>query len=51
MLFVAIPYRENEIMESRADITKLANLGWRLKYGLITDLKKMIEGERERRTH
>ena len=51
LLFGALPYREHEIMESRADIIKLANFGWRPKYALVTGLKKMIEGDRERRTH
>ena len=48
LLFGALPYRENEIMKSEADITKLLNLGWRPKYDLVTGLKKMIEGEREK---
>lgn len=41
--FGALPYRENEIMESKADIRKLLNLRWRPKYDLITGLKTTIE--------
>jgi CDP-paratose synthetase len=40
--FGAIPYRENEVMQSRADITKLRALGWVNKTDLVTGLKKTI---------
>ena len=44
--FGAIPYREDEIMESCADISKLKALGWKPKHDLATGLKKMIQGDR-----
>jgi nucleoside-diphosphate-sugar epimerase len=45
LAFGAKPYREQEIMLSEADISKLLNLGWKPRYDLIIGLKKMIEGE------
>ena len=50
LLFGALPYRENEVVESRADITKLANLGWKPKHDFSTNLKKMIETETRKMT-
>lgn len=44
--FGALPYREYEIMESKADISKLREIGWKPRYDLIAGLKKMIEGEK-----
>jgi len=43
--FGALPYRDNETMHSEADISKLLNLGWKLKHDLVSGLRKMIEGE------
>jgi len=43
LAFGAKPYRENEIMHSEADITKLLALGWKPKCDLIKGLKKTIE--------
>lgn len=43
LIFGAKPYRENEIMHSEADISKLLNLGWKPRYDLVAGLKKMIE--------
>lgn len=40
--FGAIPYRENEVMQSKADTTKLNALGWINKTDLETGLKKTI---------
>ena len=45
LAFGTKPYRENEIMQSEADITKLLDLGWEPKCDLITGIKKMIETE------
>lgn len=42
--FGAIPYRDNEVMQSRADTTKLRALGWVNKTGLVAGLKKTIWG-------
>lgn len=42
--FGAIPYRENEVMQSRADITKLRALGWVNKTDLVAGLEKAIWG-------
>jgi nucleoside-diphosphate-sugar epimerase len=45
--FGAVPYRENEIMESRADISKILALGWQQKTTLEHGLKKTIDLEKE----
>lgn len=45
LVFGAKPYRENEIMQSEANIAKLLELGWTPKYDLVTGLKEMIEVE------
>jgi nucleoside-diphosphate-sugar epimerase len=42
LLFGALPYRNNEIMESRANPTKLKQLGWQPKTSLEHGLKEMI---------
>lgn len=44
--FGAIPYRQNEVMESRVDISSLISLGWRPKYSIQEGLMKTIEKER-----
>jgi len=44
--FGAIPYRENEIMNSCADITKLTSLGWRPQINLQEGLRKVIDEEK-----
>jgi nucleoside-diphosphate-sugar epimerase len=43
LAFGAKPYRENEIMQSEADISRLLDLGWRPKYGLIKGIMKIIK--------
>lgn len=43
--FGAVPYRENELMESKTDITLLKNLGWCPKISLESGLEKMIKEE------
>ena len=42
LIFGALPYRENEIMESKADITKLRGIGWSPKVSLEDGLKDTI---------
>lgn len=44
--FGALPYRENEVMEPRLDLTKLIELGWRPRISLAEGLNKTIEAER-----
>lgn len=41
--FGAIPYRANEAMLCRADISKLKEMGWAPKYSLMSGLKETIE--------
>jgi CDP-paratose synthetase len=41
-LFGALPYRENELMESSADIKKLVDLGWEPKYTFEQGISEMI---------
>lgn len=45
--FGAVPYRENEVMQSRADISDLAGLGWSCKISLADGIRKTIEQETE----
>jgi len=44
--FGALPSRDNEIMYSEADISRIVNFGWKPKHDLVSGLRKMIEGER-----
>lgn len=44
--FGAIPYRRNEIMESRVDVAELVRLGWRPRTSIREGLRKLIESER-----
>ena len=43
--FGALPYRDNEVMESHADISSLLALGWSCKVSLADGLRKTIEEE------
>lgn len=43
MNYGAIPYRENEIVFSQADISKLKSIGWEPKYDLISGVKLYLE--------
>ena len=38
-------YRENEIMQSKADVAKLLELGWKPKYDLSKGLNEIIKAE------
>lgn len=46
--FGALPYRDGEIMNSEADVSRLASLGWRCATDLETGLQRAIELERGR---
>jgi nucleoside-diphosphate-sugar epimerase len=45
--FASLPYRDNEIMVSKADISKLTKLGWRPVNNLDNGIKKLIESYRK----
>lgn len=51
--FGALPYRNNEVMYSRADIAPLLALGWKPKVGLEAGLQRVVAGEQSqpRREH
>jgi CDP-paratose synthetase len=40
--FGAVPYRDNEIMLSKADTSKLLRLGWKTKYSFEQGIKKIL---------
>ena len=42
-VFGAKQYREHEVMNSVADISRLASFGWRPNYDLITGLRRVVE--------
>lgn len=44
--FGAFTYRENEIMESTANICPLQDLGWRCKVDLKEGIENIVEGEK-----
>ena len=48
--FGALPYRENESMETSVNLSTIRALGWAPSTSLIEGLSKMIEQEREIRT-
>lgn len=48
--FGALPYRENEVMESRVDIGEIQKLGWNPSVALEDGLRITIALERERLT-
>jgi nucleoside-diphosphate-sugar epimerase len=43
--FGVLPYRENEIMQSEADITSLMSLGWLCQTSLIEGIKKIVQSD------
>jgi CDP-paratose synthetase len=45
LLFGAYPYRDEEVMHSEANISKLIKLGWHCKYDIESGLKKSIYEE------
>lgn len=47
LAFGALPYREGEVMQSEADISGLAALGWHCHYNIETGLKQVIDQERK----
>jgi nucleoside-diphosphate-sugar epimerase len=44
--FGAVPYRKNEVMDTRANIDKLLSLGWRPQYNLESGLVNTISQEK-----
>jgi nucleoside-diphosphate-sugar epimerase len=40
--FGALPYREGEFMEIKADIKKLRELGWQPKYSYVSGIERYI---------
>ena len=46
--FGAIPYRVNELMDSRTDISALKALGWEPKFSLEQGIQMTIEKEKEK---
>jgi CDP-paratose synthetase len=46
LLFGAIPYRNNEVMDSRAHVEALHQLGWRCGTDLESGIKLMVEKEK-----
>lgn len=46
--FGAVPYRENEVMASSVDLTKITSLGWAPGVGLEAGLEKTIEFEKRK---
>ena len=43
----AIPYRNNELMESNNDVTRLNNLGWFVKIKMNDGLKSIVDFEKK----
>ncbi len=43
--FGDLPYRENELMESKADLSAISSLGWAPKYSLKEGLQKTVAEE------
>jgi len=48
--FGAVPYRENEAMQTTVDLTEISALGWTPHFSLEEGLSKMISLEQELRT-
>jgi len=46
--FGALPYRNNEIMDSTADINKLLAIGWKPDITIESGIQKIIDYEKER---
>jgi nucleoside-diphosphate-sugar epimerase len=49
--FGAIPYRENEVMDHKADISGISRLGWKCTISPAEGLKKMFESEKQLINH
>ncbi len=50
LAFGAKAYREHELMQSEADVSRLREMEWKPRYDLTAGLKKMIEGETRKMT-
>lgn len=46
LVFGAIPYRENEIMDSKANVESLLKLGWQAKVDIETGIRKIVGAEK-----
>ncbi|WP_026765955.1 NAD-dependent epimerase/dehydratase family protein [Selenomonas ruminantium] len=46
LVFGAIPYRENEIMNSEANVESLLNMGWQAKVDIETGIRKIVGAEK-----
>jgi nucleoside-diphosphate-sugar epimerase len=49
--FGAVPYRKNEVMDTKANIEKLLAIGWRPEYTLENGLIETIKKERNQHTN
>lgn len=49
LLFGAVPYRDNEVMESVADTSAMKQLGWQCHYPLRKGLEMTIQQEKQSR--
>lgn len=47
LLFGALPYRKNEVMQSQADTSRLEESGWRCQMSLEQGLQQTIDVERQ----
>lgn len=45
--FGAIPYRDNELMDHKPDLSKISRLGWKSTIPLKEGLKKMVDAEKK----
>lgn len=46
LLFGAIPYRENEIMDSKANTESLEKLGWQAKVDIESGIRRIVGAEK-----
>jgi CDP-paratose synthetase len=49
--FGALPYRENEVMDSVVDTAALRAIGWKPQIALRDGLRRTVEAEREKMAH
>jgi CDP-paratose synthetase len=47
LIFGAVPYRQNELMKSESDNTKLLQLGWQPKFTINEGLKEVVVNEKK----
>jgi len=46
--FGALPYRKDELMEAKTEISKLLSLGWKAKYDFENGIKNLLKAEYKR---